>query len=536
MISRRSDSAGNRRGVRLSRRPKEWTSAWALAPALTLVLGIAVVALARWGPDWPAQEFRAWVAAHDGLGTWTSRWYGGEALPGYSVLYPPLASVLGSGVVGVASVVVAAWATTSMAPQARARGRWFAIAVAASLTESLLIGQIPYLLGVAFAMVAVRSLLRGGSSVLVGILALLCSLSSPLAGACLLLAIPAFAITFGLRRAAWLGTAVAGMGVAAVVGGASGPFPFPWQSLAGVIAFGVIALAASSDNRALRWFAVCYLCAAVLAFALPNSVGGNAARMGKLIALPLAVRFINVPPAVVRRMVAAAVVVVAAVWPSVAFASSIARGAGDPSQRPDYYRGLTTFLRTQDPSRGRVEIPFTREHWESLWVARTFPIARGWERQTDLLYNAVLYRPLSPATYRHWLDDNSVSLVALPTAPIDYGGQAEQELLEHPPSYLTPVWHDHNWQVWRVIGSRLLVSGAATLSSIDSGAIVLSFSHAGEAVVRVHASPLWQVDGAGCVDATPTGWLRVYSDRAGPVTLRAGLNSGLVTGTTRCRH
>jgi hypothetical protein len=507
----------------------------ALAPLLALVLGVAVVLVARWGPDWPAQEFRAWVAAHDGLTAWTSRWYGGEALPGYSVLYPVLGGAFGSGPVGVASVVVAAWASASMAPAQPVRARWFALAVAASLIQNLVIGQVPYLLGAAFAMLAIRSLVRAESAVAVGVFAAACSLASPLAGACLLLALPALAVVFGRRRAQWLATSAAGIGVAVLVGGASGPFPFPWQSFAGVVLFCVLTAALSSGNRALRWFAICYLIAAAVLFLAPNAVGGNAARVGKLVVVPLAVRFVDVSPGLIRRLTAGLVLTLAAVWPSLAFASSIARGAGDPSQRAQYYSGLTAFLRTQNSTLGRIEIPFTREHWEALWVARTFPLARGWERQTDLLYNQVLYRPLSAQQYRNWLYANAVSLVALPTVPIDYGGKAEAALLRHPPAYLRPAWHDDNWQVWRVAGAHPLVSGPAVVSAMGAASIRLSFSRAGQAVVRIHASPLWRVrDGAACVDASPTGWLRVYADRPGAITIEAEVNAGLVTGEARC--
>jgi hypothetical protein len=510
-------------------------SASALAPLLALTLGIAVVVFARWGPDWPAQEFRAWSAAHDGLRSWTSRWYGGEALPGYSVLYPALSGLVGSATVGVAATVIAAWAAASMAPLQPMRATWFAVAVAGSLTQSLLIGQVPYLLGAAFAMLAIRSLMRHESGGRVAVFAAGCSLSSPLAGACLLLAVPALVISFGWRRAAWLATASTGITVAVVVGGADGPFPFPWQSFLGVAVFCVATVALSSGSRALRWFALCYLAAAIVLFLVPSAVGGNIARLGKLIVVPLAIRFLAVPAGPTRRLTIAAVLLVATTWPSVAFVSSIARGAEDPSQHSAYYGGLTAFLRKQSPTAGRMEIPFTREHWESLWVARAFPIARGWERQTDLLYNHVLYHPLSAARYRRWLDDNAVSLVALPTAPIDYGGKAEAELLRDPPTYLRAVWHDANWQVWRVLDARPLVSGAAVVSSVASSSIGLSFSSAGRAVVRIHASRLWQItNGVGCVDATTRGWLRVYAHRPGPVTLKAEISPALLAGDARC--
>jgi hypothetical protein len=506
------------------------------AAALSLALGVVVVLLARWGPDWPAQEFRAWLAAHDGLTAWTSRWYGGQALPGYSVLYPVLSGVIGAGAVGVASIVVATWAASSMGPTSRVRSRWFTAAVVVSLTQSLLIGQIPFLLGVAFGLLAIQALSRPRSLPWVAVCAALCSLSSPLSGACLLLAVPALAVTYGWRRAAALSTSIVGVLVSAVVGGASGPFPFQWQSFMGVLLFcGLTLLLTPADNRALRRFALCYLCVALAIFFVANPIGGNVARIGKLIAMPLAARFLTVSHGIRRRVIAGLAVVMAVAWPSLAFASSIARGASDPTQRADYYTGVLRFLRTQNAMTGRLEIPFTREHWESLWIAKEFPIARGWERQTDLQYNQVLYQPLTAVRYHQWLDDNAISLVALPNAPIDYGGRAEQTLLKHPPSYLRPVWHDANWQVWQVVGAKPIVTGSATMAALDSSSLSLSFAHAGSAVVRIHGSALWRVtDGDGCVSTTPEGWLRVQADRPGVVTIDAKINSQLVIGADRC--
>jgi hypothetical protein len=195
------------------------------------------------------------------------------------------------------------------------------------------------------------------------------------------------------------------------------------------------------------------------------------------------------------------------------------------------------FLSTQNAMTGRVEIPFTREHWESLWIARAFPIARGWERQTDLLYDHVLYQSLTAATYHRWLDENAVSLVALPSAPIDYGGRAEQDLLREPPSYLRPVWHDPNWQVWRVVDAKPIVAGGATMAAFSSSSLSVSFVHAGTAVVRIHGSSLWQVtEGDGCVSTTPDGWVRVQADRPGLVTIEARINRHLVVGGADCEE
>ncbi len=505
-----------------------------LAPVVALVLGVVVVLAARWGPDWPAQEFRAWAASHEGLGVWTNRWYGGQALPSYSVLYPVVANVLGAGLTGLLSSVGAAWACAAFAPAARWRARLFYLSVGFGLTENLLIGQVPFLLGVAFGAVAVRALLRGGPVVVIAGFAALAGLSSPLAGVFLLVVAPAGAMAVGRRRAAGLLAALVGPGVSVVVGGSGGSFPFEWLGLLGVVIFCSVLAVAARTNRPLQCFALCYLLASVAAFVIPDPVGGNMARLGKLIALPLACHlFVALRGS--RRVAALAATVLAFSWAGVPFASSIARGATDPSRNEAYYTGLVGFLKTQNPNAGRVEVPFTREHWESFFVARSFPIARGWERQTDLRYNAVLYAGLTAATYRRWLDDNAVSLVAVPDVPIDYGGQAEEAVIDQAPAYLRPIWHDSNWTVLRVTDPNPLVTGAATLVQLGTSSIVVHFDRPGTATVRVRESNLWQVRGRyGCVDSTPRGWLTIHTDRPGTVTVDASIAGGLIGPTQAC--
>ena len=508
---------------------------WVRLPGLALatIAGVLVAWLARWGPDWPAQEFRAWIADHDGLSLWTMRWYSGSALPGYSVLYPPLAAVLGAGVVGVLSCVAITWCASGVLPDVgRRRAVLIGVGVAISVTQNLLIGQVPFLLGAAFALAAVRSVLSERSPWLTTTLAALCSLSSPLAGAFLLLIAPAIAVHRGTRAVLPLGAALTGSAVALVVGGASGPFPCPWQTFVGTAAFCLaILMIAPREQRAMRVFAAWYLPIAVAAFVVPNPIGGNVARLAKLVAIPLAMYYLD-GRNVWRRVRTSAVTLLAIIWPSAAFASSLVHGADDPSRVPSFYAGIDRFLAARPQlTSGRLEIPFTREHWESYFVARHFSIARGWERQSDLLYNSVLYHRLTPDRYRAWLDDNAVSAVALPRAPLDEGGIAEAELLRHPPKYLVPVWHNAHWRVWRVAHPTPLVSGPARLVDQDPAALTVRFSAPGTAVVRVRASNLWISEVPGvCVGRTSRDWLRVTSPGAGDVPLKASLTAQLLTG------
>lgn len=500
------------------------TSLTVAAIAGTSVLAVLIVFGARWGPDWPAQEFRTWVAVHEGLTQWTQRWYGGISLPSYSLLFPIVAATFGLAALGVVAVLAITWTAMAWAPAGRWHARGYALAVGGSVTQNLLTGQIPFLLGTAAGTIAVRLVLHRHHGLRSGTAALLCSLFSPLAGACLLLLVPAVVTNAGIRRGLPLATALAGIAASTAIGGSAGWFPFPCPTFSAVVVFCVVLAALPTGRRhELRVFAACYLIAAIVLFLVPNAIGGNIARMGKLVALPLAVRLLFRGPTGTRRLVASTLAALAAAWPAPGTITAVVRGITDQTRSAAYYVGLSAFLHTQDSRDGRLEIPFTQQHWESFFVATAFPIARGWDRQVDLKHNAILYEPLTAGTYRRWLDDNAVSLVALPRAPLDAGGAAEGVLLDRPPGYLLPVWSDANWQVWRVRAASPLVEGAARITALGTDSVQPSFSRGGDAVIRIHADPMWSVAaGSACVVAqSPDGWLRVRATGAGPVALRA---------------
>lgn len=505
-----------------------------LVVAAGLALAAVIAVAARWGPDWPAQEFRAWSARYDGLAVWTNRWYSGQALPGYSVIYPMLSARLGAAVTGVAAVAAATFGAARMAPLVGSYRRiGYLCSVALVLAADLLIGQVPYLVGVAFGVWSFWAV-QNRRPVLATLLAAASGLSSPLTGAFLLLVVPAAITAFGWRRAAPFAAGLAGIAVSVSTGGSGGPFPFTRQVFAWTAVFAALCvILPTREHRALRILGLSYGLAAVLLFAVANPIGGNFARLGQLLALPLA--WHALPTMRKLRSRTFVIIALAALWPTWPALTSIAKGAADPSQRAAYYRDLVAFLHTEDPTHGRLEIVFTREHWESSWVARAFPLARGWERQTDMRFNSVLYRPLSSQTYRRWLSDNGVSLVALPNVPIDYGGTAESLLLEHPPSYLSPVWHDRNIRVWRVRAPHPLATGSAQLTSLGAASFALDFRSPGSATVRIHSSAMWAITaGRGCVSRDRHGWLVVTSRSSGSLTVRARLRVTDLATTSRC--
>ena len=456
------------------------------------------------------------------------------SLPGYSVLYPPLAKVAGAGGVGVASLIAATWATVRLAPPGLTRGVAHIVGSIVLLLESLIIGQVPFLLGTAFALLAVVVLVNGQPWIAVLGLSTLASLASPVVGALLLLTIPAFALGLAVRPALALLGSVAGPLVSLVVGGGSGPFPMPWKSLVSMLVFaGFIVALSPRRHRGLQALALCYALAAIVLFLVPNPIGGNLTRLGKDLALPLACRFL-IAGTMLRRLGASVAVALAIVWPTGPCVTAIRNGVADPSRYANYYQAPITYLQSHLAAGARVEIPFTRDHWEAFYVARRVPLARGWERQTDYLYNQVLYQPLTPSLYQGWLADNAVAYVALPNVPIDAGGRAEVKLLSQPLPFLQPIWRDGAWTIWRVRHATPLVAGDAVLTDFDPASVTLAFPRAGRATVRVRYGALWHVvGGQACVSRSPLGWVTVEAIRAETVQLGTGLG-GLLPSSGSC--
>jgi hypothetical protein len=211
---------------------------------------------------------------------------------------------------------------------------------------------------------------------------------------------------------------------------------------------------------------------------------------------------------------------------------------GDPSVKASFYLPLNTFLAGVRPT-GRIEIPPTRNHWETVNVAPRFALARGWERQLDIKYNELFYdRHLDPIDYRTWLSANSVQYVAVPSVRLDYAAQAEARLVRSGLPYLVPVWGNAYWRVYRYKYAVPLVQGPARLVSLKPNGVTLHASERGVVDVRVRYTPYWQLAlGTGCVESAPGGLTRLVLDQPGRVRLTAGFSPGrLVSRGPRCRH
>ena len=290
---------------------------------------------------------------------WNNYWYGGHMVGGYSLLFPPMAALVGTRLLGSLAAVGAA-APCCAARRQRAGpgpgwpgcgspsaswGRW----------SSVSCRSVGVTLSVVGLLASVAASLAGRLA------ALAASLTSPLAGAFLLIVALAWTTDVGVRRAAPLGTAVIGVVAASLLGG-GGYFPFPRSALLVVLLFsgGAIVLWRRGP-RSVQCGLLIYGLSAIAIFAVQNPVGGNVTRLGALVGGPLAAAVLGAR----RRWGTLAIVAVPLlcwqVWPGV---TALERSVGDPSSQASYYSGLESFLDTQDVARGRVEVPTLRQHWE----------------------------------------------------------------------------------------------------------------------------------------------------------------------------
>jgi hypothetical protein len=193
----------------------------------------------------------------------------------------------------------------------------------------------------------------------------------------------------------------------------------------------------------------------------------------------------------------------------------------DPAAKSDYFEPLRQFLDTL-PDQRRIEIPFTRSHWEGAEIAPDVPLARGWLRQLDTGLNPIFYKgQINRLTYASWLADNAVRYVALPSAKPDKSSYGERALLEKGLPYLQLRWKSDDWRVYEVLLPTPIVipqgNARISLEQFGSDELLLDVKQPGEAIVKVRWTPYWFARGA-CVE--PDGnWTRVIADKVGFVRL-----------------
>ncbi len=525
---------------------------------------VAVIAIGAWlalaprTPDLAAQVYRVGLFSRLGMLVWDNNWYSGHYIPGYSLLYLPLAALLGVRMVGAlaalaSAVVFGRIARVGYGAGGTAAAIWFALAAAGDLW----IGRLTFALGVSFALGAVLALMRspGGTGrpgrpalALAALLAACSAASSPVAG--LLLAMAAFTHVIARRRL--LPGAVPIAAVRVVVLPREGLFPdggyepYPFLSFVASTAVALAFLWALPRGQRLLavggWIFVAANCLALV----HTPMGSNIARYAVLLAGPLllctladerageeeqAVAASAGPQRIARllwpgrrpHVLVAAVLVGFAFWVAWGPVTQTEVVMGDRSTQPAFYAPLRRFLAGHEHGPVRIEVPFTRSHWAAALLAPYVELAGGWERQLAKRYNrSIEADPLAPAVYRAWLDRNAVSYVALPDVPLDGSARGEARLIEQHPPFLEEVLRSARWQVYRVLGARPLAQGPGRLTGMSHDGFRLRARSSGRFLVRVHYTPYWDVvAGSASVSRGQGGWTLVSAHAPGVVAVRA---------------
>jgi hypothetical protein len=505
-------------------------------PAACVLVGVWLL-LAPRSPDLAAQAYRASLFESSGFTVWDNNWYGGHHLPGYSLVFPWVAWLVGMRLVGALAVLVSTFAFERAALTVYGpRARWGALCFAVAAAGDVWIGRLTFALGITFAVLAVLALVRKRPWLAAGLTAV-CAATSPVAG--LLLALAGITHVLVTRRA------LAGLTLALpaflVVLPLEALFPEGgWEPFAASSVIATLAVtlaflyALPREERLLRIGGYVYLGATVCSIA-PTPMGSNIDRYAVLLAGPLLLcalgrdGFTRHGRPLVAVALAVGGIVTWTVWGPVRESTGV---IGDPSTSAAYYTPLKDFLRAHGGSLVRVEIPFTHSHWEAALLAPEFELARGWERQLDTKYDPIFFKnPLAPSAYRAWLQNNAVGYVALPDVRLDGSSDEEAALIRKGLPYLREVFRSVHWRVFAVLDPTPLVSAPAVLTALDHDSFTMRFAAAGRTLVRLHYTRYWTVvRGSACVESAPGGWTTVSARTPGVVRVVASFSLGRALG------
>jgi hypothetical protein len=388
----------------------------AVAAGLAALIGGAFLWFGPPGSDTAAHVYQRDLYRSEGFVTWDNYWYSGRhVFVTYSWLYYPLASAVGIRLLAVVSLAVAAAAFALLVDWTPA-----VLTFAAVWGLYALSGAYPFMLGIAFALLALLAL-RAGWWWLFAPLAVLAWGASPLS--ILLLAV----VLVGLQRwraAAFALVLIAAQVVLAHLYHGRGHFPFPWSELIAAIVFAGGGLIVSHGKQ-LRGIFGAYLAFVLLAFAFQSQLGENAARL-RFMAIPLSLLAVRFRP----LWVAVPLVGLCVAYNLTPLTWSYVKGKDEVAHSRGYWAPAVAFLRAHRDPNFRVNALDTAAHWEAVYVPEAgFPITRGWYRQDDFPENEILYSDdLNRAGYIRWLHERGVRYVLVPGGRLDYSSERERDV------------------------------------------------------------------------------------------------------------
>ncbi len=506
------------------------------AAGAAAALAAALVWLGPPGSDLAAHAYQRTLFLHHGFTLWNNFWYAGRySFVTYSVLYYPLAALLGIRLLAVATISTAALAfavvvSREWGPTARWSSRTFAVVWCGVVFSA----AFPFALGAALALLAIWAV-QAWRPWRFALLAALTLAASPLAFLLLTLLLVGFGIARWSERRALLAPALTIL----VFGGievalwrafpGSGWYPFSWQELLAALLFCGIGLALCwRVERAglLWWMFVVYLVAVLGSFAIPSAVGENVLRL-RYAAIPIAVLTLSL-----RRWrplpVALAVLALAISWNVSPIVGSYFKGRNDPAATRAYWAPAIGFLRGHLSPSYRVEVVDTTGHWAAVYLAEAqIPIARGGYRQDDFPQNMVLYDELGARSYRAWLRGLGVRYVVLTKAPSDYSARGEAALLRGDHSGLQRVFSTSQLAVFAVPNPRSILTGPAAgrVLRLTGARVVLELPRPGRYRLAIRYSPYWGAEHA-CLIRRADDMTTIDATRAGRLELRFHVSAG----------
>ena len=521
---------------------------------LSTALAAALAAVLLWttppGIDWAAHAYQTTFLIRHGFELWNNFWYAGRySFVTYSLIYYPLAALLGIKVLALASVATAALGFTLVVfrqwgPVSKLSSRTFAVLWVGIIGAA----AFPFALAISFALLSIWALQEGRRGrFAVG--AVLTLAASPLAF--VLLAVVGAGALLSRRSLRDVGAPVAAVVAAGAfelllyrLFGDGGRFPFHVQQFLAGLLFCGVGLAITwgvPAARPLRGFFWIYLVVLVGAYVVPSGLGSNIDRI-RYIALPIALI-----AAGLRRWrplwLVVPAVVLAAVWNTTPIAATFARATSDPESVRSYWQPAIGFLHAHLSPSYRVEVVDTAEHWPAAYLPDAgIPIVRGWYRQSDFPQNELLYdQKLAVAPYEAWLRRMAVRYVVLTDAPTDYSSRAEAALVRSGRTHLVPVFESRHMTIYELPEATPIVTGPTQSSVLWlwPSRLVLEVGGPGTYLVRVRWSPYWRAS-TGCVSQTKRGLVALAVPHGGLVELAFDLSIGrglqTLTGSTPQRR
>lgn len=506
---------------------------------LSAVAAALVAATLAWlgppGSDLAAHAYQRTVFLEHGFTLWNNFWYAGRySFVSYSVIYYPLAALLGIRLLAVATIALAALAFTAVlwrewGPTTRWSSRSFAVVWAGIVLSA----AFPFALGFALALLAIWAL-QAGRRWRFAALATLSLAASPVAFLLLVVVLAGVALArHASVPANWVPyAAIAVAGTAELVlwrlfpGG--GAYPFSFAEIAAGVVFCLLGLAFTwrvESARVLRFVFAVYLVASVVSYLVPSAIGENIERL-RYVAIPLAVLVLSL-----RRwrplLPGLAVIALAVSWNLSPLAASYASGKADVTANKSAWPAAIAFLHAHLGPSYRVEAVDTSGHWPAVYLADArIPLARGWFRQDDFPQNEVLYSKLGAKTYLAWLRGLGVRYVVLSSAPPDYSARAEAALVRSGRAGLQPVFFTSELTVYAVPKPRSIVTGPdkPRLVMLTQERIGVAVHRGGDYRIAVRWSPYWRASD-GCLREGKDQMLRLQTRAARHVTIVFQVNA-----------